>query len=137
MENEVLEVKQALYAGMGIYKELMNSVIEVNSKKLSLEDKKYLSLYLGLLNTENSVSNKLKEPGFRVYKRVKFKPLTKEEYLNIYEQHFVEIFNQIDFNSITNYFYFLLDQDVVRNINRAFRFDTDNLVNNSNKQMVM
>ena len=96
-----------------------------------------MSLYLGFLNTQNSISNELKEPGFRVYEKIKYKKLTTQEYIDIYKDHFVEIFNQIDFNSITNYFYFLLDQDVVRNINRAFRFDTDNLVNNSNKQMVM
>ena len=137
MENEVLEVKQALYAGMGIYKELMNSVIEVNSKKLSLEDKKYLSLYLGILNTENGISKQLKEPGFRVYKRIKYKQLTNEEYMNIYKEHFIEIFNQIDFNSIINNFEYLLSFDVVQNFNIAFRFDISELTNNSNKQMAI
>lgn len=137
MEKEILEVKQALYVGMSIYKELMNSIIEVNNKKLSLEDKKYLSLYLGLLNTENSISVKLKEPGFRVYKRIKYKQLTNEEYINIYKEYFVEIFNQIDFNSIMNCFEFLINNEVVQNINKAFRFDIDKLVNKSNKQMAI
>lgn len=137
MEKEILEVKQALYAGMSIYKELMNSIVEVNSKNLSLEDKKYMSLYLGLLNTENSISNKLKEPGFRVYKKLNYKQLTKEEYINIYNEHFVEIFNQIDFNSIINYFEFLLNQSIVQNINKVFRFDVDKVLNKSHKQMVM
>lgn len=137
MENEVLEVKQALYVGMSIYKELMNSTIEINRKKLTLEDKKYLSLYLGLINTENSISNALKDPGYRIYKRVKYKQLFNEEYINIYNEHMVEIFNQIDFNSITNYFEFLLEQEIVKSINRAFRIDVDKVMNKSNKQLVM
>lgn len=137
MENDVFEVKQALYAGMSIYKELMSSIIEVNSKKLTLEDKKYMSLYLGLLNTENCISEKFEEPKFKVYKRVKYKKLTNEEYMNIYKEHFVEIFNQIDFNSIKNYFNFLLNHNAIQNLNNAFRFDMSGIVNESNKQMVM
>lgn len=137
MENEVLEVKQALYAGMSIYNDLMNSVVDVDNKKLSLEEKKYMSLYLGLLNTENSISIKLQEPKFKVYKRIKYKQLTKEEYINIYKEHFIEIFNQVDFNSVINYFNFLLNNEVVQKLNNAFRFDMNNIVNESNKKMIM
>jgi len=136
MQNEILEVKQALYAGMSIYKDLINSSIEINGKKLSLEDKKYIGLYLGILNTKNSISLKLKEPGFTVYKRVRYKQLANEEYIKIYNEHFVEIFNQIDFNSILNCFEFLLNYDVVQNFNKAFRFDLTNIINKSNKTMV-
>lgn len=137
MKNEILEVKQALYAGMSIYKELMNSIVEINGKKITLEDKKYMSIYLGMLNTENIISTKLKEPGYRVYKRVKYKQLTNEEYMNIYKEHFVELFNQMDFNSIVNCFNSLLDNEVIINLNNAFRFNVNKLENNSNKQMVM
>lgn len=137
MKNEVLEVKEALYAGMSIYKELMNSVVEVNKKQLTLEDKKYMSLYLGLLNTDNDISNQLKDSEYRIYKKIRYNELRQEEYIKLYQEHFVEIFNQIDFNSITNYFDFLLEQEVVDNINKAFRFDTNRIVNKSNKQMAM
>ena len=60
-----------MICGNGAYVECEGNVLQ--DKKLSLEDKKYLSLYLGILNTENGISKQLKEPGFRVYKRIKYK----------------------------------------------------------------
>ena len=47
------EMSVVIYKSMEIYDTLKKTIIKVNSERLSIEDKKYLSLLLGILNTDN------------------------------------------------------------------------------------
>ena len=51
------EMSVVIYKSMEIYDTFKKSIIKVNSERLSIEDKKYLSLLLGILNTNNQVGN--------------------------------------------------------------------------------
>ena len=52
------EMSVVIYKSMEIYDTFKKTIIKVNSERLSIEDKKYLSLLLGILNTDNQVGNK-------------------------------------------------------------------------------
>lgn len=132
MENNVQEVKEAIYAGMSIYNTLKNFSMESSGKEVSLEDKKYISLYLGILYSNNEIGRELHERKNIIYRKVKYNKLNKEELLQTYTEGFVDILTQVDFESIFNYFNFLLNNEHVSTINKSYRIE----VNQGNKRLV-
>ena len=132
MENNIKEVKEAIYTGMSVYGTLKNFIIESNGNIVSLEDKKYISLYLGILYSNNEIGKKFQTKDNTIYKKVKYNDLTSDELLKTYTDGFVDILTKIDFESINNYFNFLLTNELVSSINKSFRID----VKSGNKQLV-
>lgn len=134
MKNEYLEVKEAVYIGMNIFNVLKNIVLKSDENFVSLEDKKYMSLYLGFLYSKNKISNCINE--LIDYKRIRYKKLSTEEYIKLYSDNFTNIFREIDFTSINSYFNFLVKQDSAIMINNILKIDIDEVINNSNKQLI-
>ena len=95
MEKETNKIKTTIYIGMSIFNLLKDSVIKINDDMLSLEDKKYLSLYFGLIKYEEKDENLL-----NIF-------LTIDKYIFLYNNYFSDILNKIDFNSMENYISFL------------------------------
>ena len=54
MNKNYEEVKKSIYAGMGIFSTIKDLILVIDGE-LSLDDKKYLSLYLGIINSKNSI----------------------------------------------------------------------------------
>ena len=121
MENNIREVKDAIYTGMSVFATLKDFIIESNGQVVSLEDKKYISLYLGVLYSDNDISKTLVDKKNTIYKKVKYRNLSKEELLKTYEENFVDILTKIDFTSLSNYFYFLLENELVYSANKNYR----------------
>ena len=136
MENKMNEVKQSIYAGMSIYKEIMNCQIKIDNKKISLEDKKILSLYLGIVSTNNEVSNFLNLNNIYYNIQVKYETLNFEEYLEIYNDNFTNIFREIDFENIFNYFEYLLNNPIIKKYNEANNNNIKLVTENKNKILV-
>lgn len=113
LENN--EVKNAIYGGMSIFNVLKNSIVKVQDKNVSIEDKKYLSLYLGIINSENRISLEFNDLFSEFY--LNYELLDMSLYMDIYLEHFIEIFRNIDFDSIDNYFKFLLEKEIVKKVN--------------------
>ena len=113
LENN--EVKNAIYSGMSIFNVLKNSIVEVDNKKVSLEDKKYLSLYLGVINSENIISLEFNDLFSKLY--LDYELLDMSLYMDIYIEYFIEIFKNIDFGSIKNYFEYLLEKEIIKKVN--------------------
>ena len=82
---------------------------------ISLEGKKYLSLYLGIINSPNRISNKYKT----IFSELSFEYelLNSDSYNYLYNLYFAEKLNNINFNSINDYFNFLLEQEVIKKVN--------------------
>ena len=136
MKKEILEVKEAIYTGMCIYDTFKSTIVEIEGKFVSLDDKKYLSLYLGILNTNNKVSNMIKDTELMLNTKVNFKRLDNEEYINIYKKYFKNILIDLSTNSIDEYFSSLLYKEIIIKLNREYNFSTDVFVNYENKQLV-
>ena len=133
MENEI---KNSIYAGMSIYKKLENLKIRLRKDLLTQEDKKYLSLYLGILNTNNKMSNIL-NPRKRILNiEVKFEKLDMNEYIEIYNNNFSSILLDVNFECLDEYTNYLLSKDIVKNFNDINGIKTNQLIEIGNKQLI-
>lgn len=102
MENNVNfkdeEMKKVIHKSMEIYETIKNCIIKIESRRLNDEDKKYLALLLGILNTDNEVEKILKmlkwEYGISVIPTLK----SSEECDEIWKNSFSQLFNK---NNIT------------------------------------
>ena len=131
MRNKREEVKQAVYAGMSIFYVLKNSIVKIGDENISLEDKKYLSLYLGIINSHNKIAYELRYLFSEL--QMNYEYLDNSIYMELYLEYFIEIIETIDFESIDNSFKYLLEKEIVKKVN------IDSLVyneNNSNKKLI-
>lgn len=127
MIKETNEIKNSIYIGMSIFNVLKGSIIRINDEIVTFEEKKYLSLYFGLISSKNVLndeySNSISELEYRL--------LDIDEYIELYKNYFIRIFESIDFNSIENYFKFLLEQPIIKKYNSDLSVE-----NNSNKKLI-
>ena len=105
-------------------------------QEFSLEDKKYLSLYLGVLNTENSITNYLKSKNINIKTFINFNILSQEEYLKIYNNYFIGILDEINYKYIEDYMRYLLSKKAVKIFNRDNKFFMDHIISEKNKRLV-
>ena len=120
MERE--KIKKSIYAGMSIYNAIENKKIIINNKIITNEDKKYISLYLGLLDITNICEDV----------EVIYEKLSKEEYLEVYKNNFVEIIKLINFDSLNEYLNYILSKDIINLFNEKYEIN----INKENKQLV-
>lgn len=127
MIKEKEEVKNAIYAGMSIFNVLKNSILKIDEENVSLEDKKYISLYLGIINSENKISYEFNDLFSELH--MNYRLLDMSSYIELYIEDFVEIFENIDFNSIDNYFNYLLEKEIIRKVNLDNSLSEENIGN--------
>lgn len=130
------EIRESICAGMYIYNTLKNCIIKIQGKVVSLEDKKYLSLYLGLLNTNNLVSQNLENTMLKSNTKFNFVKLNNQEYMQIYNEYFKDILYGVDFNSFDEFFCYLLDKAVVKRLNNEYDLDLNEFIDKSNKRLI-
>lgn len=136
MKEKNEEVKKTIYAGMSIFDIIKDLEINMNKESISLEDKKYLSLYLGIINTKNEVSKYLEEKEIKFNFKINFKYLKKEKYLEIYNNYFVDVFNEVSFESIEENLNSLLNKKVVQDFNRCNGHYVNKTINERNKELI-
>lgn len=136
MKGNCEEVKTSVYAGMSIFNVLKDIEVNMGEEKVSLEDKKYLSLYLGLISTKNCISLFLKEKEINFKFKINYKFLKQDEYLEIYNNYFINIIDDINFNSIEEYLNYLLSKKIVQDFNRCNGRYADKTINDKNKNLI-
>lgn len=138
MKENCEEVKMSVYAGMAIFNLIKDYDLSIDRENISLEDKKYLSLYLGIINSKNRISSYLKEKEIRFSINFNCNPklLKKEDYIEIYNKYFVDLFNEINFNSIECNLDYLLNKKIIQKFNRYNGHIVDKTINERNKQLI-
>ena len=138
MKENCEEVKSSLYAGMAIFNLIKDYELSIDKDNISLEDKKYLSLYLGIINSKNRISSylKAKEIRFRINFNCNPKLLKKEDYIELYDKYFIDIFKCISFNSIECNLDYLLNKKIIQEFNRCNGHIVDKTVNERNKKLI-
>jgi len=130
------EIRESICAGMYIYNSLKNCIVKIQGKVVSLEEKKYLSLYLGLLNTNNFISKSLQNTNLKLNTTLNLKKLKNEQYIQIYNEYFKDILYNMDFNSFDEFFNYLVDKTVVKRLNIEYDFDPNEFIDKSNKRLI-
>ena len=138
MKENCEEVKSSLYAGMAIFNLIKDYDLSIDKDNISLEDKKYLSLYLGIINSKNRISSYLKEKEIRFRFNFNCNPklLKKEDYIELYNKYFVDIFKCINFNSIECNLDYLLNKKIIQEFNKCNGHIVDKTVNERNKKLI-
>lgn len=113
------EMRMIVYKSIEIYETLRKPIIKTNNRKLSIDDKKYLSLLLGILTTNNEIGNILRmlkyDYGITVIPNLR----SNKECNKIYEEEFLPIFelNNINENTkVEDLMLFLLDNEFIKNL---------------------
>ena len=130
------DIKNALYTGICIYERLSRTIVEIDGKIVSLEDKKDLSLYLGIIHTENSISNLLIESDLKKDTGITYKKLDNKTILSIYNKIFKDSLIDIKIKTIEDYFFSLLNKDIVIKLNDEYNFNPSKFINKENKQLI-
>ena len=115
------EIKNTIYTGISIFKIIKNSIVKIDKQIVSLEDKKYLSLYLGIINCD--VNDCYIDEEF----------INKELYNDIYNEYFKDILINLDISSLDNYFNSLLNTNIVKIFNKDYGLYQDS---ESNKKLI-
>ena len=102
------EIKNTIYTGISIFKIIKNSIVKIDKQIVSLEDKKYLSLYLGVINCDIKKCD------------IDYEPINKYVYDEIYNEYFKDILVNLDLSSIDNYYNSLLNTDIVKSFNKDY-----------------
>lgn len=103
-----------IYEGVGIFNELNKCKISFNQYNLNIEDKKYLSLYLGLIKVLSRYDLYFKLINKRLNIQVNNYRLDKNTTEYILKNYFSEI---IDIINDENYLSYLLDKKVIKLFN--------------------
>lgn len=130
------EIKLSVYAGMSIFNLLKKCKIKINNKCITEDEKKYLSLYLGIINTENVFSKYLTQKHVSFNILVNYILLEPVDYISIYNKHFIDILNDIRFFSIIEYINYLLNKDIVKEFNASNGKYVDDTIKYRNKQLI-
>ena len=138
MEEKYEEVKMTIYEGMAIFNLIKDYDLSIDKENISLVDKKYLSLYLGIMSTKNKITEYLEKNkiNFKTYFNFNKKILKIEDYIELYNNYFVEIFNEINFDSIYKYIKYLLGKKIVQDFNEANGYYIDKIFEQRNKQLI-
>ena len=138
MKENFEEVKISVYAGMAIFNLIKDYDMSINREDISLEDKKYLSLYLGIINSKNRISLYLKENGIKFSINFNCNPelLKRDDYIQLYNKYFVDLFNEISFDSIECNLDYLLNKKIIQEFNRCNGHIVDKMVNERNKELI-
>ncbi|MBQ2947185.1 MAG: hypothetical protein IJE04_05030 [Bacilli bacterium] len=138
MKENFEEVKISVYAGMAIFNLIKDYDMSINREDISLEDKKYLSLYLGIINSKNRISLYLKENGIKFSINFNCNPelLKRDDYIQLYNKYFVDLFNEISFDSIESNLDYLLNKKIIQEFNRCNGHIVDKMVNERNKELI-
>lgn len=115
------EIKNTIYTGISIFKIIKNSIVKIDKQIVSLEDKKYLSLYLGVINCDIKKCD------------IDYEPINKYLYDEIYSEYFKDTLINLDLSSIDNYFNSLLNIDIVKRFNRDYGIEKEI---ESNKKLI-
>lgn len=136
MKKDIQEIKNAIYTGICIYQRLSKTIVSIENEIVSFEDKKDLSLYLGIIHSENSISNLLLKTELKKDTNIKYKKIDEQEMKNIYNKIFRDSLIQLNFETIEDYFSSLLEKDIVIKLNREYSFNPLNFISNENKQLI-
>jgi len=120
MDNEYLEVMNAMLKGFDIFSILEKCDIRFNDIPISIEDKKIISLYLGLINTENKFSKFVYANGFICNIQVFPKKLASYEYYELKNVKFKSFFDNVEIDTLSSVFLyakFLLQFDIIACLN--------------------
>lgn len=136
MKNENKEIEIAIYTAVCIYNRLRKSIVEINESFVPIEDKIELSLYLGILHTQNSISNQLGETLLIKNTKINYKKLNSKEFNDLYELYFKDIINNINMESLQSYFQELLSKSIIIKLNNEYNFAVEEFINIENKKLL-
>lgn len=136
MESERLEIENAIYTGICIYNRLSRTIVEIENSFVPLDDKRELSLYLGILHSQNHISDKLTETNIKKHTLITYKKIDSGTYLELYNSYFKDMINDFNLETIEEFLKCLLTKDIVKSINREYDFNMYDFINIGNKQLV-
>lgn len=136
MKKESLEIGNAVYTGVCIYNRLRKSIVQIDDKFVSLEDKVDLGLYLGVLHSKNSISILLNDTELKSRTKLDYKKLDSKEFCELYDLYFKNIVANINRDSLNDYFKELLSKNIVIELNKEYNINPIEFIDVKNKQLI-
>lgn len=128
--NDNLEVSCAIQKSIEIFLMIKNTILKLNDHIVSFEDKKYLSLLLGIKYTNNGVSDILNR--FRYYYgiQVHTQGIEKDRKREVYNEYFKDLlFDLSSLQSIEELMLKLLDVPFILELHNYSGYSTNKIKN--------
>ena len=110
------EMNVVVYKSIEIFDTIKNTIIKINSYKLNIEDKKFLSLLLGITETDNQIGNILKMLKYNCGISVLSNLKSNDECEKIYYDNFSELFESNNITDVADLMLFVLKNDFIKNL---------------------
>lgn len=135
MENTFNRIELSIIEGTCIFNQLKDCKIEFNQNTLNIEDKKYLSLYLGLIKELSKTYEQFKGINSKLNIQVNCRKLDSNTCRKLLNSYFSKIFENKNFNQIEDYLDYLLNTDIIKEFNRINKLDFN--YKKSNKELIL
>ena len=136
MKKNNLEIGNSVYTGVCIYNSLRKRIVEIDRRFVSLEEKIPLSLYLGILHSQNSISSLLEKTELVRGTKIDYKKLDSKEFCELYDLYFKDVIYKMNIETLEDYFKILLENNIVVKLNNEYDVSLSKLNNLSNKALV-
>lgn len=125
IENIDDELLAAIYKSIEVFDIIKNTTLKIDNERLNNENKKHLSLFMGIYLSKNEVSKIFHLLRYNYGIEVFTSNMKEEEYINLYQNNFKElVLSMVDENHITieEFMLKLLEVDFIKSIhfNRGF-----------------
>lgn len=136
------EINEVMYKTLEIYDKIKDIILLMNGQTINLNDKKILSLFLGIIHTNNSISSLFLENGYEYPINLTIPKLPINNYEYCYNENFKDIidgFGLVEKFDIKCLMIKILEFDFIRKFNECkgyFIEDIKNMLNNSLKNNI-
>lgn len=110
------KTQKIIKKGEEIYNPLRDSIISISGKKLTLTDKKCLSMYLSIINSDNFFKDLLENLGYTDFIDLKADKTNNENYSMEFRSSFIP-FESDDYLEVLTLY--LLEYPVIKELNRS------------------
>ena len=122
--NDNIEVSCAINKALEIFFIIKNTILKFNDHIVSFEDKKYLSLLLGIKYTSNSVSNILNRFHYDYGIEIHTQILEKAQEREVYNEYFKDLLNE---QGIEEIMFKLLDIPFILELHNYYGYPVNKL----------
>ena len=122
--NDNIEVSCVIHKALEIFFIIKNTILKFNDHIVSFEDKKYLSLLLGIKYTNNRVSDILSRFHYDYGIEINTQILEKAQEREVYNEYFKDLLNE---QSIEEIMFKLLDIPFILELHNYYGYPVNKL----------
>lgn len=132
------EINEVMCKTLEIYEKIKDIILSMDDQKINLNDKKILSLFLGIIHTDNSVSDLFLENGYEYSINLTIPKLSINYYECCYNENFKDIIDSFELDDeieLKLLMMKMLELDFVKKFNESKGYSIEDIKYMLNKSL--